>query len=117
MADRKAPSQPGKKTAGGKASGPSTVKSGANRPSAATSAASKAAGKSGSGPAKKVAGRPGKRPKSIVNQRQTPWGMIITVAVVVVFAVGIIVFAVTRGGSSNSNPYTVPELADAKTIT
>ncbi|HEY3735943.1 MAG TPA: DUF3105 domain-containing protein [Jatrophihabitans sp.] len=52
------------------------------------------------------AGRPTKKPgKSIVNQRNTPWGIIITAIVLVVFAGVIIGVAVTRsggGGSTNS---------------
>ena len=61
---------------------------------------------------------PAKKPKSIVNQKQTPWGMIVTAIVLVVFAGGIVTFAVTRGGgsSSSSSAYTQPELADAKKI-
>jgi len=61
---------------------------------------------------------PAKKPgKSIVNQKQTPWGLIATTAVIVIFAVGIVVFAVTQHkDSSSSNPYTQPELADAKAI-
>lgn len=47
-------------------------------------------------PAKK---KPG---KSIVNQKQTPWGLIATVAVVVVFAAGIIVYAVANSSSHHS---------------
>ena len=61
---------------------------------------------SGKPAAKPLAGprTPGKKPgKSIVNQRQTPWGMIIAAVVVVVFAAGVITYAVTRSsGSSNS---------------
>ncbi|MGN6605454.1 MAG: DUF3105 domain-containing protein [Jatrophihabitans sp.] len=61
------------------------------------------------------AGRPPARKpgKSIVNQKQTPWGLIATVAVVVAFAVVVVVVAVTKsGGGSNDagNPYTQPEL-------
>src|SRR5262249_61935857 len=47
-------------------------------------------------PAKK---KPG---KSIVNQKQTPWGLIAIVAVVVVFAAGIIVYAVVHNSSKTS---------------
>ena len=56
--------------------------------------------------------------KSIVNQKQTPWGLIVTAVVIVVFAAGIVAFAVTRHKStdSSSNRYTLPELADAKKI-
>jgi hypothetical protein len=47
-------------------------------------------------PAKKKPGR------SIVNQKQTPWGLIAAVAVVVVFAAGIIVYAVVHNSSKKS---------------
>jgi hypothetical protein len=49
---------------------------------------------------------PGARPparkpgKSIVNQKQTPWGLIITTVAIVIFAVGIVSFAVLHGKSS-----------------
>jgi hypothetical protein len=77
------------------------------------------------GPAKvsttKSPGRPPARKpgKSIVNQKQTPWGIIITTIVIVVFAAGIVAFAVTRHKSStdsSGNRYTLPELAEAKKI-
>lgn len=59
------------------------------------------------------------RSKSIVNQKQTPWGVIITAIVLVLFAGGIIAFALTRGGSDTNNskdPYRQPALADAMKI-
>jgi hypothetical protein len=62
---------------------------------------------------------PAKKPgKSIVNQKQTPWGLIGTAAVVVIFAAAIIVYAVTRHKSSpDANAqYKLPETADAKAI-
>jgi hypothetical protein len=103
MADRKAPSPSGKKPGGSR---PPTSKPGTVRP------ASKA-----------VANRPGGKPpankksKSIVNQRTTPWGMIATVAVVVVLAAGVIVYAVTRHGSSSSgNLYAASAYKDATSI-
>jgi hypothetical protein len=70
----------------------------------------------GKPPVKRPPGKPG---RSIVNQRQTPWGLIITTVVIVAFAAAVVGIAVTRGsgsGSSSSNPYTQPELADAKQI-
>jgi len=58
--------------------------------------------------------------KSIVNQKQTPWGLIITTVLIVAFAVGIVTFAVwpnhKSSGSSSKNPYTQPEIAAAKQI-
>jgi Protein of unknown function (DUF3105) len=61
---------------------------------------------------------PHKPGRSIVNQKQTPWGLIITTVVVVIFAVGIVGFALTRHKSAvnSADPYRQPELADAKAI-
>ena len=70
-------------------------------------------------PPSKGAARPPvkKKPgKSIVNQRQRPWGLIVTTAVVVIFAVAIIAYAVTRSKSSNSSTSFLNELPDAKAI-
>jgi hypothetical protein len=53
--------------------------------------------------------------KSIVNQRQRPWALIATTVVVVIFAVAIIVYAVTRNKSTNTSSY-LNELSDAKAI-
>lgn len=98
----------------------------AQRKSSTTSTSKKPSG--GKRPAKSTADRvvktsaaarppAKKRGKSIVNQKQTPWGLIATTAAVVVFAAVIIVFAVTRHSKTKSNdPYTQPELADAKSI-
>jgi hypothetical protein len=81
-----------------------------------TPAAGKVTGKSTSGtvPARKTtppAGRPGGRPpakkkpgKSIVNQRQTPWGLIAVTVAIVLFATAIIVaVVVTRKGTAKAN--------------
>jgi hypothetical protein len=56
--------------------------------------------------------------KSIVNQRQTPWSLIITTIVLVLFAGGIVWYAVANHKSSDaaSSPYTRPELAAAQAI-
>ncbi|HET6878398.1 MAG TPA: DUF3105 domain-containing protein [Jatrophihabitans sp.] len=91
----------------------------------------------GGGPAGRPPARPKKKGKSIVNQRQTPWGLIATTAAVVAFAVAVVLIVVfTRGNSSNSptakaaalhntvggqsvdpaDPYRQPELAAAKSI-
>ncbi len=61
---------------------------------------------------------PARKPgKSIVNQRQTPWTLIAIVAVLVLFAGGIVAYAVTRHKSpSTSNRYRLPEIAAAKAI-
>jgi hypothetical protein len=82
--------------------------------------------------AKPPAGRrpPAKKGKSIVNQKQTPWGMIITTVAVVVFAAAVVVavIATSGGGHSGSNtskggqsvdkndPYRQPELPAAAKI-
>lgn len=61
--------------------------------------------------------------KSIVNQKQTPWALIVTTVVIVVFAVAIVAYAVTRGGGSKSsakndpnNLYTRGQLPATKAI-
>jgi hypothetical protein len=56
--------------------------------------------------------------KSIVNQKQTPWGLIITTVAIVVFAAAIVTYAVVshKSSKSSSNPYTQPEIAAAKAI-
>jgi hypothetical protein len=70
------------------------------KPTKSSSGGSKkpAAGKgpTGNAPAKKVQSR------KIVNQRQTPWGLIITTVVIVALAVGIIGYAVSRNGGKSS---------------
>ena len=99
-----------------------------NRPSA---------GKPGTRPAGKgtttasgrtaAAGRrpPARKPgKSIVNQRQTPWGLIITAIVIVAFAVAVIGFVIathkssapSAAGVNPANPYRQPELTAVKSI-
>src|SRR5690348_18258540 len=98
MAQRKLPSPPSKKVAG-KPGARSAASSGPNRPAAAR-------GPAGRPPVRK----PG---KSIVNQRQTPWTLIAIVAVLVLFAGGIVAYAVTRHKSGPQNPYTYPETAAA----
>ncbi len=61
--------------------------------------------------------KPTKKPgKSIVNQKQRPWGTIITAVVVVLFAAAIILYAVTRHKSASKEPHAQPELGDAKSI-
>jgi hypothetical protein len=98
MAQRKQPSPPTKKAAVKAGTRPG----GAGRP------------QSTRGPA----GRPPTRKpgKSIVNQRQTPWGLIATVVVLVLFAGGIVAYAVTRHHGSTTTPWTQPEVAAAKAI-
>jgi hypothetical protein len=73
------------------------------------------------------AGRPpARKPKSIVNQKQTPWGLIAAATAVVVFAAVVIIAVVATHKSSSSSsgpkgvdkndPYRQPELAAAKHI-
>jgi hypothetical protein len=95
-----------------------------SRPSDAAVSTRKPAPKGGAGAASAGAGQgsrgpgsrgPTKRPgKSIVNQKQTPWALIVTTVLVVIFAAAIVTYAVTRPHSS-STPY-LNELADAKKI-
>src|SRR3954452_11320201 len=97
---------------------PPTGKSSANR------APTTGSGKSTKPPAggRPAGGRPpAKKGKSIVNQKQPPWGLIITTAVVVLFAVGVIVVVIATSNSkknsaSGSNAYTRAELPAAKQI-
>ena len=101
MAQRKQPSAPAKKTPAKKAG---ARPAGTGRPPT-----SSRPGSVGRPPARK----PG---KSIVNQRQTPWTLIAIVAVLVLFAGGIVAYAVTRHKSSPPDRYRLPETAAAKQI-
>jgi hypothetical protein len=100
----------------------------------ASGAKARPAGKSGSrpggpkGPAQRPPAR--KKKKSIVNQKQTPWGLIASAVAVVVFAAAVVVVVVatrktgttyaahTIGGQSvkANDPYRQPELPAAKKI-
>ena len=84
-------------------------------------------GPANKGPAQK---RPARKKKSIVNQKQTPWGLIITTVVIVAFAaavVGVVVATTKSGGDAKvtkggqavaaSDPYRQPEAAAAAKIT
>jgi hypothetical protein len=103
MAQRKFPTTP-------------SGKGGASRP------ASSRPGTATKGPSARPPARPPakKKPgKSIVNQKQTPWGLVITTIVIVLFAGGIVAYVVSNNKSSSSasnNPYTQPEVAAAKAI-
>ena len=72
-----------------------------------------------------AAGRPpARKGKSIVNQKQTPWGLIAAATAVVVFAAVVIIAVVATHKSSSSStkgvdksdPYRQPELAAAEAI-
>jgi hypothetical protein len=128
MAQRKSP-PPGKPTSKKATSRP------AGKPGTATSAATKApkpaerklppAGSRGP-----VGKPPSRKSKSIVNQKQTPWGLIAAATAVVVFAAVVIIAVVATHKSGNSSaskstggqtvdksdPYRQPELAAAKQI-
>src|SRR3954453_21702149 len=101
MAQRKPPSPPAKKP-GARANSKGTTKA----------------------PARTTTARPPARKpgKSIVNQKQTPWGLIITTVVLVVFAAAIVIYAVTRSGGKSSSSdaankgYVHAEIAAAKAI-
>jgi len=58
---------------------------------------------------------PRKPGKSIVNQKQRPWGLITAAVLVVVFAAVVVTYAVTRT-SKQTDPYKQPALADATKI-
>lgn len=91
-----------------KAGGRSAPKPSGNRAAAARAARSAAVGSSGNRP----------RPKSLVVKRRTPWGLIITCALVVVFAVAVIGYALSRPKkvSADDAPYVRNEIAAAKAI-
>lgn len=96
---------------------PRPGKPGTSKAASSKAASSKAAGsksgrpagtatRSGSSAARSAAGRPAnrKRNKSIVNQKQTPWGLIITAVVLVLFAGGIVGAVVATSGNNHSTP-------------
>jgi len=103
MADRK--SSPSRPSASAKSGKTAPARPGGKKPA------------SGGRPPARKPGKPGKPGKSIVNQKQTPWGLIITTVVVVLFAIGIVGYAVTRHSTPKADAWTQPELADAKSIT
>jgi Protein of unknown function (DUF3105) len=131
MAQRKTSGATPKKPGNRPASGGPGARTGSPAGSPAGSAGKPKPGATGRPPAQKAAaGRPPTRKpnRSIVNQKQRPWGLIITAVVLVVFAAGIVVFAVTRNSGSSSGPstsalkdpanklYVQPELPAAKAI-
>ncbi|WP_375492373.1 DUF3105 domain-containing protein [uncultured Jatrophihabitans sp.] len=147
MPERKSPSA-GRPTSGtprkpggtGRPAGASSGRGATGRASGTTTSANGAGArprKNAAPPPRGAGGRPPNRKagKSIVNQKQTPWGLIIVTAVIVLFAAGIVAVVVaTSGGKSKSSaskpstttnggqsvnandPYRHPELAAAKAI-
>ena len=102
---------------------PSGTRPAGSKPAGSKPGAGKPSGGAKTNLTKAPVGRPAVRKppprkgKSIVNQKQTPWGMIITTAAVVLFAVAIVVVViVTKKSDSSDNPYTQPEVAAAKNI-
>jgi hypothetical protein len=89
------------------ASRPGTKPTG-NRASAARAARAAAVGSSGNR----------SRPKSLAVKRRTPWGLIITCVLVVIFAAAVIGYAVSRPKkvSADDAPYVRNEIAAAKAI-
>ncbi|MDT4929770.1 MAG: hypothetical protein QOF92_2637 [Pseudonocardiales bacterium] len=136
----KGPSRPAGKSggaAGSKPGGaPGRTSSAAKVSTAKAAGAAKAAGPArssgaGKGPGARPPARKPVKGRSIVNQKQTPWGLIwTTVAVVAFAAVVVVAVVVTNKSSSGGNsttaggqavdaadPYRQPELAAAKQIT
>jgi hypothetical protein len=96
MAQRKSPSS-GKPAAKNVPSRP------VGKPGAGSGTAARKSPSSGRGPATKPPARKGKgKGKSIVNQKQTPWGLIASAVAVVVFAAAVVIVVVATHKSSNS---------------
>ena len=124
MPERKSP---GSKSAGS-GRGPGATKVSTGKPGAGKVGAAKGTSRPASrGPAQKRPAR--KKNKSIVNQKQTPWGLIISTVLVVAFAaavVGVVIAThksggvthVSKGGQAvkSSDPYRQPESAAAAKI-
>jgi hypothetical protein len=115
MAQRKTPASSPTKSGG-------TSKAAPGKAGTAPKSPAKASAKPGARPgsATKPLGRPPvkKKPgKSIVNQKQTPWGLIATTVLIVVFAAGIVTYAIANHTTAASkDPYQQPEIAAAKQI-
>lgn len=136
MAQRK--SSPSNRSGSGKSSSrpagkPSGTRSTSGKASGAKGSAARSAPavsttKRSSGPATRPPAR--KKNKSIVNQKQTPWGLIATTVAVVLFAAAVVIVVVathksdegksvtSKGGQTvkASDPYRQPELAAAAKI-
>jgi Protein of unknown function (DUF3105) len=98
--------------------GKPAAKKGTSRPAGKPGVGSSAKAGAASAPQlrkKPPARKPG---KSIVNQKQTPWGTIITIVAVLAFAGAVIgiVIATHKSSPNITNRYRLPELAAAKAI-
>jgi hypothetical protein len=124
MAQRKTPASASTKSGGISKAVPGKAGTAPKSPAKAAS------GKAGTGPksparaAAKPAAKPLGRPpvkkkpgKSIVNQKQTPWGLIATTVLIVVFAAGIVTYAIANHKDAvTKDRYKQPEIAAAKKI-
>ena len=81
---------------------PAVNKTGSRAPSSPGKAAgtTRPAGRPGGSPSARP---PAKKGKSIVNQKQTPWGLIITTIAVVVFAVAVVIAVIATSKDSTNN--------------
>ena len=102
-------------------SGPPRGGATAQRPSArGNSARSSSAGSSSARSSSARSSSAAKPGRSIVSKPQRPWGVIVTSIVVALFAIGVLLFAITRHKTTKpdaSNLYIRPEIASAKAIT
>jgi hypothetical protein len=110
------------KTPAGKVS---TSKTAAGKSTAGKVSTSKTSSSKTTGLAKPPVGRPpvrkplsSRKGKSIVNQKQTPWGMIASTVAVVLFAAAVVIVVIVthKSDSPAGGGYTHPEIAAAKQI-
>jgi hypothetical protein len=123
MAQR-TPTSPGnrgsKTSTPAKKAGASSTASGASRPPGKSSPAASArpTGPAPGAPRSAPQKRPSKSGRSIVHQKERPWGLIVTTVVIVLLAVGVIGYAVLHKPAAHfvAGSYTNPEIPDAKAI-
>jgi hypothetical protein len=126
MAQRKTPPSASTKSGGTSKASPGKAGTASKSPAKGATAAKVGVrpGAAKAGAPSKVTAKPLGRPpakkkpgKSIVNQKQTPWGLIVTTVLIVVFAAGIVTYAIANHKSPDStDPYQRPEIASAKAI-
>jgi hypothetical protein len=106
------------KTAAAAKKAPAAAKSGPARPGAGKPGGTGPRGPRPALPRSAAAKRPPKLGRSIVQQGQRPWGLIITAIVIVILAVGVIGYAVLHKPPASyvTGSYTNPEIPDAKAI-